>query len=124
MASEIKHEIHLEDGYRFQGVGGLVIRVVHPEICGSDQLGMGVVYVNPGEELPPHKHFNEEGYWIIQGHGYAVIDDERIEIEPNMALYMPAGSTHYTKNTGNEPMIFVCALSPAPVATNSENSGC
>ncbi|MGI6227089.1 MAG: dimethylsulfonioproprionate lyase family protein [Peptococcales bacterium] len=116
MAVELKYVTKINEGYRFQGVGGLVIRLIHPDVNGSDQLGMGIVYVNPGEELPPHKHFNEEGYFIISGEGFMNIDGTDIKLEKNMAVYMPAGSTHYTKNTGNEPLIFVCALTPAPIA--------
>lgn len=115
MASDIKHVIHVQEGYQFRGVGGLVVRLVHPDVCGSDQLGMGVVYMNPGDELPEHSHFNEEAYYIISGTGIARIDGEEIQLEKNMALYMPANAVHYTKNTGSEPLVFICALSPAPV---------
>ena len=113
---EVKHVINVQDGYRFQGVGGLVIRLIHPDVCGSDKLGMGVVYMYPGDELPPHAHFNEEAYYIISGTGVMRVDDEEIELKPNMAVYMPANSTHYTKNTGSEMLVFICALRPAPEA--------
>lgn len=116
MPAPVKHVIKIQEGYHFNGVGGLVVRLVHPDVCGSDQLGMGVVYMNPGEELPPHKHFNEEAYYIISGTGIMSIDGESIALEKNMAVYMPAESVHYTKNTGSEPLVFICALSPAPVA--------
>lgn len=115
MPSAVKHFIKIQEGYQFKGVGGLVVRLVHPDICGSDQLGMGIVYMNPGEELPPHSHFNEEAYFIISGTGIARVDGEEFPLEKNMAVYMPANSVHYTKNTGSEPLIFTCSLSPAPV---------
>ncbi|WP_050069651.1 dimethylsulfonioproprionate lyase family protein [Anaerosalibacter massiliensis] len=116
MKKDIKYSVEVKDGYAFKGVGGLVIRTIHPEVNGSDQLGMGVVYMYPGEELPPHSHFNEEAYFILSGEGYMTVDDEEIELKKNLSVYMPAESVHYTKNTGNEPLIFICALSPAPVA--------
>lgn len=116
MSAELRYVTKVNEGQAFKGVGGLVLRLIHPEVNGSDQLGMGIVYVHPGEELPPHKHSNEEGYFIISGEGIMTIDGTEITLEKNMAVYMPAGSTHYTKNTGNEPLIFVCALTPPPVA--------
>lgn len=116
MSAELRYVTKVNEGFPFKGVGGLVLRLIHPEVNGSDQLGMGIVYLNPGEELPSHKHFNEEGYFIISGEGFMTIDDTEIILEKNMSVYMPAESIHYTKNTGNEPLVFVCALSPAPIA--------
>jgi len=116
MPSPIKNLIKIEDGYKFKGVGGLVVRLVHPDVCGSDKLGMGVVYVYPGEELPDHKHSNEEAYFIISGTAIIRVGDEEFVVEKNMAVYIPAETVHYTKNIGSEPLVFVCALSPPPTA--------
>lgn len=116
MTREIKHKISIQEGYQFRGVGGLVIRTIHPDVCGSEQLAMGVVYMLPGEELPPHSHSNEEAYFILSGVGEMKVDGEEILLEKNLSIYMPANSVHMTKNTGNEPLVFICALSPAPTA--------
>jgi len=105
------------EGSDFRGVGGLVKRVVHPTLTGSVNLGVSIAFVNPGEELPPHKHSNEEAYFVVQGEGIMTVEGypEEIQLHKYLSVYIPANSTHYTKNTGNEPLMMVCSLSPAPV---------
>ncbi|WZL72770.1 cupin domain-containing protein [Clostridiaceae bacterium 35-E11] len=113
-----KYTMEISEGIDFRGVGGLVKRLIHPTTTGSEQLGMGIVYLCPGEELPPHKHFNEEAYFILEGSGIMRIEgcEEEIVLKKNLSVYMPAEKEHYTKNTGNEMLVFICALAPPPVA--------
>lgn len=49
---------------------------------------MEIVYLNLGEEIPSHKHFNE-WYFINLGEGSMTIDDTEIVLERNMSVYMP-----------------------------------
>lgn len=116
---ESKLVMQVSEGLDYKGVGGLCKRMVHPLINGSKNLGITVAYINPGEELPFHSHDNEEAYFVIQGNGLMKLGsypDEDIQLEKNMSVFMPEGELHYTKNTGNEPLVLLCALSPPPVA--------
>lgn len=114
-----KHKLTMQvcEGTDFRGVGGLVKRLIHPTTTGSKNIGMGIVYVNPGEKLPPHRHDNEEAYFVIQGTGYMTIEDydEEINLTPNLSVFIPEGKEHFTLNNGNEPLVMICALSPPPV---------
>jgi len=105
------------EGSDFRGVGGLVKRLIHPTTTGSEKLGVSIAYVYPGEELPPHKHSNEEAYFILQGEGIMTIEDyeEDINLKKHLSVFIPANKNHYTKNTGNEPLVLLCSLAPPPV---------
>jgi mannose-6-phosphate isomerase-like protein (cupin superfamily) len=110
--------MEISEGSDFRGVGGLVKRLIHPSTTGSINLGVSIAFVNPGEELPPHKHPNEEAYFILQGEGIMTIEDcaETINLKKYLSVYIPANKDHYTKNTGNEPLVMLCSLAPPPVA--------
>lgn len=121
--AERKLVMNIRDGMEFKGVGGLCKRVVHPLVNDSKNLGMTIAYVYPGEELPFHSHDNEEAYYIAQGSCTMKLGsypDEEIHLHKDMVIYMPGGEPHYTKNTGNEPLVLVCALAPPPTVMDKE----
>ena len=109
---------HVSEGMDFRGVGGLVKRLVHPTLSGSKYLGMSIAYLNPGEEFPPHRHSNEEAYFILQGTGIMTVEghEGEINLEKNLSVFMGENKEHYTKNTGNEPLVMLCSLAPPPTA--------
>lgn len=112
-----KLTMEVSEGSDFRGVGGLVKRIVHPSLTGSVNLGVSIAFVAPGEELPAHKHPNEEAYFIVQGSGVMRVEGhpEEIDVHKYLSIYIPANRDHYLKNTGNEPMMIVCSLAPPPV---------
>lgn len=120
---ERKLVINPSEGMIFKGTGAMCRRVVHPMVNDSKNLAMTVAYVHPGDEVPFHSHDNEEAYYIAQGSCMMKLGsypDEEIHLEKNMVIYMPGGEPHYTKNTGNEPLILVCALAPPPTIMDED----
>jgi mannose-6-phosphate isomerase-like protein (cupin superfamily) len=77
-----------------------------PENVGIKSFEMGVLMLHPGQTwgYPDHKHQDEEAYFVLTGKGLQVIDEEELSIEKNMAIYIPPGSLHITRNSGNEPL--------------------
>lgn len=114
--SNQKLTMEVKEGLDFRGVGGLVKRLIHPTTTGSVNLGVSIAYINPGEELPPHHHGNEEAYFVLQGEGVMTVEgyEETILLKKYLSVYCPANKDHYTKNTGNEPLVLLCSLTPPP----------
>lgn len=112
-----KLTMEIREGIDYRGVGGLVKRLIHPSTTGSNQIGVSIAFISPGEELPEHKHSNEEVYFVLQGEGIMTIDNyhEQINLKEKLSVYIPANRIHYTKNTGNEPLVLLCSLSPPPI---------
>jgi len=104
------------EGREFRGLGGLVKRLVHPTTVGSINLGVSICYLNPGEQIVRHSHPNEEAYFVIRGTATMYLDGEEFRLEPNMSVYIPPGREHGQINDGDEPLVIVCSLSPAPDA--------
>ena len=85
-----------------------------PENVGIETCEMGVLMLHPGQSwgYPDHHHEDEEAYFVLEGKGIQIIDDEEYEIEKYMAIYMPPNSVHITKNTGNEPLWVLYVRTP------------
>ena len=45
----------------------------------------------------PGTHNNQEGFYVLEGTGWGKIGDEEFKVEPEMALFVPAGVTHCFK---------------------------
>jgi mannose-6-phosphate isomerase-like protein (cupin superfamily) len=85
-----------------------------PENVGIKAFEMGILMLHPGQGwgYPDHRHEDEEAYFVLEGKGLQIIDDEEFEIEKYMAIYMPSNSVHITKNTGNEPLWVLYVRTP------------
>ena len=109
--------IRASQGVTFNATGALVKRLVHPDTVGSQNLGLSVVFMNPGEEIVQHRHPNEEAYYVIQGKGLMYLENHRdIALEPHFCIYIAGMVKHGQKNTGDEPLVIMAALSP-PLTT-------
>ena len=96
-------------------LGGPIRIYVTPETVGSKNIAFLLGDFKPGEGLVPHIHpKSEEIYYVIEGKGtvYAGKEKKEVLIEPGLALYIPAGTQHYVKNTGNERLVISFSLSP------------
>jgi mannose-6-phosphate isomerase-like protein (cupin superfamily) len=98
----------------YRGIGSLVKRLVHPRTTGSHNLGVSIVFMAPGEEVIVHDHLYEEAYFVLSGEGVMTLDDEKIQLEKNLSVYVPPNSRHGQKNTGDMPLVILCSLTPPP----------
>lgn len=117
MSSVDDYLIRIRDGEDYRGRGILIKRLVHPSTVGADQLTVSIAYHNPGEEVAEHKHGYEEAYFVLQGEGMMTVGDTpEFHITENDCIYTPSNVNHWTKNTGDEPLVILCAITPPPSA--------
>lgn len=65
------------------------------------------------ESSLPHKlKTSVEIYYILEGKGIMHIDNEAEEVQQGQIIYIPANSTQYIENIGNEKLKFLCIVSP------------
>jgi len=67
----------------------------------------------PGESSTRHSLKTSEVYFILTGKGLMHIDDEQREVAPGAAVYIPPNALQHIKNTGSEPLVFLCIVDPA-----------
>ena len=67
----------------------------------------GVIQMNHGTVKPRvalggDLHDEDEIYYILTGHGKLKLNDEVIDIKPNMVIYIPAGVFHALDNSESD----------------------
>jgi len=79
--------------------------LINESLGGAKSLTMGFFIIPKGghSKLDTHPGV-EEAYYVTQGSGYTVIDDQRCEISRGTAVFIPAGAKHQSFNTGNEDL--------------------
>ena len=59
------------------------------------------------EFAEPQVHDDQEAVYVISGIGEARIGDEIIPLAPGTAFYVPPGTPHGARRTGDEPVVVV-----------------
>ncbi len=81
--------------------------LVDPETGPSKNLKMGYTVIYPTGTTTGHTHDDEEVYFVISGEGIMQVGEEKYEIKPGDALYVPPGVFHTTYQKGNMPLTVV-----------------
>ena len=67
----------------------------------------------PGAGTEAHRHpRTEEIYYILRGVGRMTIEGEQQEVGPGDGILIPPGTRHTIRNTGAEPLVFLCCCAP------------
>ena len=75
------------------------------DITPTINMAAGIVTLAPGEEQQKLSvHEGEEIYYVLQGKGRFVLDDQEYKIEQDTAIYVAPGTKHRARNTGDEKM--------------------
>ncbi|MBW4692786.1 MAG: cupin domain-containing protein [Lyngbya sp. HA4199-MV5] len=96
------------------GDGTLLRELLHPDkqsIALRYSLAHAIVPV--GETSAPHALTTSEVYYILSGQGEMHIDGECQGVEPGDAVYIPPHARQFIRNSGAEPLIFICLVDPA-----------
>lgn len=97
------------------GDGTLLRELLHPdrEYPFGGRYSLAHAVVDPGKRSKPHRLTTSEVYYILSGRGRMYIDDDSAEVEAGDAFEIPAGSTQWLENDGDEPVVFLCIVDPA-----------
>lgn len=68
-------------------------------------LKVGIVTMNIGSHHPPHKHYDEQVNYIIQGQAISLIDGEEATLTPGKFTHWSIGAVHEIYNIGNVPFV-------------------
>jgi mannose-6-phosphate isomerase-like protein (cupin superfamily) len=80
---------------------------------GSENLAITWVEGDPGSEQPLHAHpANEQVYVIARGRGIMKVGGEEHEVVAGTLVFIPPGTSHAIRNTGDEPLVFISATAP------------
>jgi len=80
---------------------------------GSSQLTFGAAEIDPGKEIPVHRHkvadrYVEEGFFVLEGEGEVRVGEQTSPIRSgSFCIMSPADGFHSIRNTGNKTLKFV-----------------
>ncbi len=85
-------------------------RVVIGKAEGAKNFCMRVFEVAASGHTPKHSHAWEHEMFYHSGHGEVLCDGQWNAVGPGSVMYVPGGAEHQVRNTGPEPLVFVCLV--------------
>lgn len=81
----------------------------------SPRLLVGLNAFEPGQEHRLHAHHGmDKVYQVVEGRGLFLLEDEELEMSAGDLLVAPDGVPHGVRNTGDDRLLVLAILAPAP----------
>ncbi len=94
--------------------GSEIRELMHPSVQGNLAQSLAEATVAPGDSTLLHRHRRtEEIYHFTRGSGWMILGRERLAVRAGDTVCIPPGVAHRLENTGGEPLVLLCACSPA-----------
>lgn len=84
----------------------------------SHAISMTVGELAPGGRSNRHRHTYETILWVLEGRGYSMIEDRRVEWQVGDALYIPVWAWHHHVNADPSAKARYLACENAPMLQN------
>ncbi len=79
------------------------------------RLLLGLNCLEPGQTQSVHTHADQDKfYFVVEGEGEFVVDDETRKAGPGHAVWAPAGVRHGVTNSGTRQLVLLVGIAPAP----------
>lgn len=100
------------DAVRFETevAKGVTGRVVIGQADGAANFCMRRFDLAPAGHTPRHTHVWEHEIFFHAGQGEVFRAGEWIAVGPGHAAFVPGGEEHQIRNTGSEPLTFLCLI--------------
>ena len=73
---------------------------------------LAIATLAPSKKIEVHVDPMEEIYFVLSGAGEMGVDDEKQQVGPGDATWIPAGSSHSLLNNGEEDLVILVVASP------------
>ncbi len=104
-------ERNMSDGKEIVGV---TKRLLIGPVEGAPTFAVRLFTLAPGGHTPAHAHPYEHGVVVLSGRGEVHTAQGAKALEASTVVWMPPGEHHQFRNTGTEPLKFLCVV-PAAV---------
>jgi len=94
------------------GRAGTFRILIDEETSGAKHFSLLVNTMNAGVKGSEHKHDSEHCWYILSGRGTMFMDGKAYAMEPNMAVFAPAGRMHRIDVGPDEDLTFVVVYAP------------
>ena len=97
-----------------EGAKGVTIQWLVDEGRGAPNFAMRRFVVEPAGYTPSHQHPWEHEVYIVRGIGEVVLAAEPVKVAADTAVLVEPGELHSFRNTGVEPLEFLCLVPNGP----------
>jgi mannose-6-phosphate isomerase-like protein (cupin superfamily) len=111
-------------GFRWHGVGlreykagsAAFAGVTRHTLIGEGPGEADVSFITRYFEVEPagystlEQHQHPHSVVVLRGRGTVILDDDQLDIEPFDCVYVAPGTVHQFRNTGEEPLGFLCVV--------------
>jgi mannose-6-phosphate isomerase-like protein (cupin superfamily) len=81
----------------------------------SPRLLVGLNGFEPGQSHALHAHLGmDKMYYVVDGEGVFQIEDRELRMQAGDLLVAPQGVPHGVRNTGQQRLLVLAVLAPAP----------
>ena len=91
--------------------GGAIAQMVLDQRILKEIGFLAIATLAPGKVIEAHVDPMEEIYFVVSGSGEMGVDDESQQVGPGDATWLPAGSSHYLINNGDEDLVIIVVAS-------------
>jgi quercetin dioxygenase-like cupin family protein len=84
----------------------------------SRVVSMTIGGLEPGQTTSKHRHTYETILYVLEGEGFSVIEDQRVEWRAGDAVYIPVWAWHQHTNTNATKACRYVACENAPMLQN------
>ncbi|MGD8963020.1 MAG: cupin domain-containing protein [Desulfobacterales bacterium] len=92
--------------------GGAIAQMVLDRRILKEIGFLAIATLEPGKQIEAHVDPMEEIYFVLQGSGEMGVDDEKQQVGPGDATWIPTGSSHSLLNNGDENLVILVVASP------------
>lgn len=82
------------------------------DLASGQRSAMKYWRIEPGAELPTHRHQNEQIGYVISGELTAILEGERRSLEPGDSYCFESGELHGAVNETDDPCVGIGLLTP------------
>ncbi len=98
---------------RYKRVGIESFLLLSPRNSKSVRLSITLVELNTNGMQKSHRHVPEQIYYILEGTGLMQVGNEKEQVTAGDCIFIPSTEVHGLMNSGNRPLKYLSACSPA-----------
>ena len=98
-----------------EGAKDVGVRWLISKDDGAENFAMRMFELQPGGHTPLHTHQHEHEVFVIEGQGTFVYEGREHPFSPEYIIFVPAGSEHQFKNTGDSIIRMLCLIPASAV---------
>ncbi len=97
-----------------EGATGCRMRMLIGPDDAAPNFAMRQFAVAPGGYTPKHSHDFEHEVFVLEGSGVVLEGDKEHPLQPGTVVFVPPSEEHQFRNTGAEPLKFLCLIPQPP----------